>query len=142
MLAVVEIADIPEGLPFMRYSMEEYAAAPKPARLALVRMSEQVWKVEQDGHTLAVAGIIRSALIGPPPELWLLVCEPLAWRLYANVKEIRRLVGLLTERFPGVTVRVDAEFAAGRKFARILGFKKEVQYEVYKDREYITYEVG
>lgn len=143
MLIAEVINTIPEGLELLPWSRKEVDENSTPeGRAHLARNSDRIWVVrnaqEQD---LLIAGIYRPALIGQPPELYLLVCEAFKRNLRRNLLETRELVKGLLLDFPHVIVQIDAHFPVGQKFAEFMGFVSQRRYEVHKGREYIIYEV-
>lgn len=136
-----EVEELPPDLPLLPWAEEEMRRTPEVERRIFVRRSEKVWVLlDEDHHTLAVAGVIVPTAVSTP-ELWILLCEGFKANLRRNLVELYdNMVSVLLEQYPHVRVKVDAQAPAGTKFAELFGFV-EVGRQHAGDREYIHLEV-
>lgn len=114
---------------------------PPIERKIFVRRSEHVWVLlDEDYHTLAVAGVIRHSLTSIP-ELWILLCRDFRLNLNRNLRALKEnMVEVLWVDYDHLRVKVDAEAPAGTRLAEFFGFT-EFGREEAGGREYIHLEV-
>lgn len=133
---------MPKALHLTSHARADYESVPKFVSQLLVRQSAQTWTLIKGNHTLMVVGVLRPALVGQRPELWMLLCEEFKRDLKTNLMLVHDKVADLLELYPNVYVRIDSQFGAGRKFAKFMGFVPvNIPPERVNGREYLTYEV-
>jgi hypothetical protein len=137
---VTEVDRIPDMV-LLPYSNVEFKEVPEAARDAMVRASDKVWQVAYDGKVLMVLGVMSPALIGAPPELWLLVSAAFNKNLTKNLRHVRGRVDELLSYFPHLRVRIEDDFTEGQRFARFFGFRDTGRLSQVLDKTYHWYEV-
>lgn len=137
MAQIDEVNELPSVMPLADWSQEEWN---KGGGNVLVRRSEHVWSMTDDGELLMAAGIIRPSFMSVP-EIWVLLCRDFNKRLLRNVRLAKEYFELILAVYPRVMVRVDAEYTKGRRFIEAMGFT-ELQSQTLSDgRDYIVCEV-
>ena len=108
----------PADLPFVRLQPAQRALAREmtPATAEAMRSAGIAFSVLEHGRPIAAAGLILS--MGPPAIAWA-VLSPAAGRHLVRLSGWCRLVLAASEV---VETGVDPSFAAGRRWARLLGF--------------------
>lgn len=138
MLQIQEIKEVGHGLDLTDWSSKEFNRGDGKI---LIRRSKHVWSLTDDGELLAVAGLSIPSVMAVP-EVWLLLCRSFPRKLRRNIVYTRDYFESILDQYPRIEARIDAEFGAGRAFAKVMGFK-EITSEVLNDnREYIVCEVN
>lgn len=106
----------------MPFSLAEVQSVPPSARQFILEHSSPIWQLEEDGTVYLATGIYHPSLIGHAPELWFLLYNSAKARLFETLRNIHALSRVLHARFPGLQIHVASAFAAGNKFALLMGF--------------------
>jgi len=102
----------------------------------LENLSDVIYRASINGEPILFLGVVKSYSIGKLPEVWILTSTTFEHNPIL-LREFRKLFKLFLTRHPIVSMRVEAAFTAGNKFARFFRFKP-----VATEGKYIIYEVN
>lgn len=137
-LTIIEGTKVSSELALTAWSRKEWDSGDGHI---LIRRSEKVWSLTENGITLLIVGLYKPTLTNIP-ELWLIMCEGFSKQLRRNIRVIHAYFDEILLKYPRIEVRLDAGFVAGLKFAQFMDFRfVEKAASTGDGRTYLIYEV-